>query len=68
MRLQNLQAQEQEKLKENIAELMKLIERLKEILSDENYECMIKEELTEIRISMEMIPGQKLNIPRKISI
>lgn len=50
MRLQKLTGLEQEKLKEEYAELMKLIERLKEILSDEALRMrIIKDELIEIR-------------------
>ncbi len=50
MRLQKLTGLEQEKLKEEYAELLKLIERLKEILSDENLRMeLIKGELREIK-------------------
>jgi DNA gyrase subunit A len=50
MRLQKLTGLEQEKLKEEYAELMKLIERLKEILGDEELRMeIIKNELKEIK-------------------
>lgn len=50
MRLQKLTGLEQDKLKEEYAELMKLIERLKEILGDEGLRMeLIKTELGEIR-------------------
>ena len=50
MRLQKLTGLEQEKLKEEYAEILKLIEQLKEILEDETIRMdIIKEELKEIR-------------------
>ncbi|MBN2174478.1 MAG: DNA gyrase subunit A [Bacteroidales bacterium] len=50
MRLQRLTGLEQEKLKEEYTELLKLIERLKEILADENLRMeIIKEELREMK-------------------
>ncbi len=50
MRLQRLTGLEREKIKEEYAELMKLIERLKEILSDEALRMnIIKSELLEIK-------------------
>jgi DNA gyrase subunit A len=50
MRLQKLTGLEQEKLKEEYEELMKLIERLKEILGDENLRMeIIKDELREVK-------------------
>jgi len=50
MRLQKLTGLEQDKLKEEYAELLKLIERLKEILADEALRMrIIKDELIEIK-------------------
>ncbi len=50
MRLQKLTGLEQEKLKEEYAELIKLIEKLKEILADESLRMqIIKEEMLEIK-------------------
>jgi DNA gyrase subunit A len=50
MRLQKLTGLEQEKLKEEYAELMKLIEHLKEILNNEELRMqIIKDELLEIK-------------------
>jgi DNA gyrase subunit A len=50
MRLQKLTGLEQEKLKEEYAELMKLIERLKEILADESIRMeIIKNELKDVK-------------------
>ena len=50
MRLQKLTGLEQEKLKEEYAEILKLIEHLKEILEDESIRMqIIKDELIEIK-------------------
>jgi len=50
MRLQKLTGLEQEKLKEEYAEIMKIIEHLKEILASESMRMqIIKDELTEIK-------------------
>lgn len=50
MRLQRLTGLEREKIKEEYAELMKIIERLKEILNDESLRMkIIKDELLEIK-------------------
>ncbi|NCA76007.1 MAG: DNA gyrase subunit A [Alphaproteobacteria bacterium] len=50
MRLQRLTGLEREKIKEEYAELMKLIQHLKEILSDESLRlAIVKDELREIK-------------------
>ena len=61
MRLQKLTGLEQEKLKEEYAELMKLIERLKEILSDENLRMeIIKGDMLEIKANYGDEPRTKI--------
>jgi DNA gyrase subunit A len=54
MRLRQLTGLEQDKLRTEYEEIMKLIERLRALLADVNLRCFDKEELIEIRENTEM--------------